>query len=214
MITCSFQASAQTESIYSDIVWDTDRTHSGDIVILEGGSLTIESSVVTMSQGSRIVVEEGGSLIIDGSRITTSGPMYDIVGFGYGPGEHESAFLVPASDYSESFTLIVKPVDEGSFFGMEFMTENGQSTYGNETMAELTFEAEASDTWVTVTGIPSASMGISELHINLESGGDENSIRIPSYDLQTRNMRPYGNPSYEVESNGAVEIISSDIDRG
>ena len=214
MITCSFQASAQTESIYSDIVWDTDRTHSGDIVILEGGSLTIESSVVTMSQGSRIVVEEGGSLVIDGSRITTSGPMYDIVGFGYGPGEHESAFLVPASDYSESFTLIVKPVDEGSFFGMEFMTENGQSTYGNETMAELTFEAEASDTWVTVTGIPSASMGISELHINLESGGDENSIRIPSYDLQTRNMRPYGNPSYEVESNGAVEIISSDIDRG
>ena len=79
---------------------------------MEGGSLTIESSVVTMSQGSRIVVEEGGSLVIDGSRITTSGPMYDIVGFGYGPGEHESAFLVPASDYSESFTLIVKPVDE------------------------------------------------------------------------------------------------------
>ena len=37
LITCSFQASAQSESIYSDIVWDTDRTHSGEIVIAEGG---------------------------------------------------------------------------------------------------------------------------------------------------------------------------------
>ena len=36
LITCSFQASAQSESIYSDIVWDTDRTHSGEIVIAEG----------------------------------------------------------------------------------------------------------------------------------------------------------------------------------
>ena len=141
LITCSFQASAQSETIYSNIIWDTDRTHSGDIVIADGGSLTIENSVVTMAEGSRIVVEEGGALIIDGSTITTSGPLYDIVGFGYGPGEDGSAFLIPASDYSESFTAVIEAVDEGSFFGMEFITENGQSAYGNETAAELTFDA-------------------------------------------------------------------------
>ena len=214
LITCSFQASAQSETIYSDIIWDTDRTHSGDIVIADGGSLTIENSVVTMAEGSRIIVEEGGALIIDGSTITTSGPLYDIVGFGYGPGEDGSAFLIPASDYSESFTAVIEAVDEGSFFGMEFITENGQSAYGNETAAELTFDAVDGDTWVTLIGIPSASMGISGVTINLDSNGDGGFIQIPSYDLQTRNMRPYGNPSYEVESNGAVEITSSNIDRG
>lgn len=214
LITCSFQASAQSESIYSDIVWDTDRTHSGEIVIAEGGSLTIENSAVTMAEGSRIVVDEGGTLIIDGSTITASGSPYDIVGFGYGVGEDGSAFLIPASDYSESFTAVINAVDEGSFFGMEFIAENGQSAYGNETAAELTFDAGDGDTWVTVTGIPSASMGISGVVINLDSGADDDLIHIPSYDLQTRNMRPYGNPSYEVESNGAVQIISSDIDRG
>ncbi len=214
LVTCSFQVSAQSESIYSDIVWDTDRTHSGEIVVAEGGSLTIENSVVTMAEGSRIVVDEGGELIIDGSTITTSGPLYDIVGFGYGVGEDGSAFLIPASDYSESFTAVISAVDEGSFFGMEFIAENGQSAYGNETAAELTFDAEGSDTWVTVTGIPSASMGISGVTINLDSGGVGDLIHIPSYDLQTRNMRPYGDPSYEIESNGAVQITSSDIDRG
>ena len=151
LVTCSFQVSAQSESIYSDIVWDTDRTHSGEIVVAEGGSLTIENSVVTMAEGSRIVVDEGGELIIDGSMITTSGPLYDIVGFGYGVGEDGSAFLIPASDYSESFTAVISAVDEGSFFGMEFIAENGQSAYGNETAAELTFDAGDSDTWVTVT---------------------------------------------------------------
>ena len=153
-------------------------------------------------------------MIIDGSTITTSGPLYDIVGFGYGPGEDGSAFLIPASDYSESFTAVIEAVDEGSFFGMEFITENGQSAYGNETAAELNFNAGDSDTWVTITGIPSVSMGISGVTINLNSDGDGDFIQIPSYDLQTRNMRPYGNPSYEIESNGAVEITSSNIDRG
>ena len=214
LMTCSIQASAQSESIHSDIVWDTDRTHSGEIIIAGGGSLTIENSEITMAEGSRIVVEEGGALIVDGSTITTSGPLYDIVGFGYGVGADGSALLIPASDYSESFTAVINAVDEGSFFGMEFIMENGQSAYGNETAAELTFDAEDGDTWVTVTGIPSASMGISGVVITLDSGGDDDLIHIPSYDLQTRNMRPYGNPSYEIESNGAVRITSSDIERG
>ena len=214
LITCSFQASAQSESVYSDIVWDTDRTHFGEIVITNGGSLTIENSVITMAEGSRIIVEEGGSLMIDESTITTSGPLYDIVGFGYGAGLDGSAFLIPASDFSESFTAVIHAVGEGSFFGMEFIAENGQSVYGNETSAELKFDSDDGDTWVTVMGIPSSSMGISGIEIIPDSGGEDGLIQIPSYDLQTRNMRPYGNPSYEVESNGVVHITSSDIDRG
>ena len=69
-----------------------------------------------MAEGSRIVVDEGGTLIIDGSTITASGSPYDIVGFGYGVGEDGSAFLIPASNYSESFTAVINAVDEGSFW--------------------------------------------------------------------------------------------------
>ena len=57
LIVLSMNVVAQTEEINSDIVWDTDRSHSGTIIVSSGHSLKIENSIVNMGEGSGIVVE-------------------------------------------------------------------------------------------------------------------------------------------------------------
>ena len=91
MMALSINVNGQENQISSDIIWDTDRSHSGSIIVSSGYSLTIENSVISMEAGSRIVVEEGASLMISESEITTPEPPKGIVGFGHGIGNSASS---------------------------------------------------------------------------------------------------------------------------
>ena len=71
----------------------------------------------------------------------------------------------------------------------------------------LEFDSDASDTWITVLGFPTGSVGIAEL---LEFD-DSNTIQIPGIELETRNMRPFGTAGYEIVSSGSVHISGSTI---
>ena len=160
VMALSMNVNGQENQISSDIIWDTDRSHSGTITVSKGFSLTIENSVVNMEAGSRIVVEEGATLIISESEITTSNPPQGIVGFGHGIGSSASSFMIPASDYDEDFRAFISPSEGGSFFGFEFVVNDDESIYGNESEFMMEFDSDASDTWITVLGFPTSSVGI------------------------------------------------------
>ena len=61
----------------------------------------------------------------------------------------------------------------------------------------LEFDSDASDTWITVLGFPTSSVGIAGLELEFD---DSNTVQIPGIDLETRNMRPYGTAGYEILS--------------
>lgn len=206
MMALSINVNGQENQISSDIIWDTDRSHSGTIIVSSGYSLTIENSVVSMEVGSRIVVEEGASLMISESEITTPEPPKGIVGFGHGIGNSASSFMIPASDYDEDFRAFISPSEGGSFFGFEFVVNDDESIYGNESELMLEFDSDASDTWITVLGFPTSSVGIAGLELEFD---DSNTIQIPGIELETRNMRPYGAAAYEIVSSGSVHISGS-----
>ena len=208
IMALSMNVNGQENQISSDIIWDTDRSHSGTITVSKGFSLTVENSVVNMEAGSRIVVEEGATLIISESEITTSNPPQGIVGFGHGIGSSASSFMIPASDYDGSFRASISPFEGGSFFGFEFIVNDDESIYGNESELVLEFDSDASDTWITVLGFPTSSVGIAGLELEFD---DSNTIQIPGIDLETRNMRPYGTAGYEILSSGSVHISGSTI---
>ena len=206
MMALSMNVNGQQNQISSDIIWDTDRSHSGTITVSNGFSLTIENSVVSMEAGSRIVVEEGATLMISDSEITTPEPPKGIVGFGHGIGSSASSFMIPASDYDEDFRAIISPFQGGSFFGFEFVVNDGESIYGNESELVLEFDSEANDAWITVLGHPTSSMGIAGLELEFD---DSSTVQIPGIELETRNMRPYGTAGYEIVSSGSVHISRS-----
>ena len=208
MMALSINVNGQENQISSDIIWDTDRSHSGTITVSSGYSLTIENSVVSMEAGSRIVVEEGASLMISESEITTPEPPKGIVGFGHGIGNSASSFMIPASDYDEDFRAFISPSEGGSFFGFEFVVNDDKSIYGNESELMLEFDSDASDTWITVLGFPTSSVGIAGLELEFD---DSNTIQIPGIELETRNMRPYGAAAYEIVSSGSVHISGSSV---
>ena len=208
IMALSMNVNGQENQISSDIIWDTDRSHSGTITVSKGFSLTVENSVVNMEAGSRIVVEEGATLIISESEITTSNPPQGIVGFGHGIGSSASSFMIPASDYDGNFRASISPFEGGSFFGFEFIINDDESIYGNESELVLEFDSDASDTWITVLGFPTSSVGIAGLELEFD---DSNTIQIPGIDLETRNMRPYGTAGYEILSSGSVHISGSTI---
>ena len=208
IMALSMNVNGQENQISSDIIWDTDRTHSGTITVSKGFSLTVENSVVNMEAGSRIVVEEGATLIISESEITTSNPPQGIVGFGHGIGSSASSFMIPASDYDEDFRASISPFEGGSFFGFEFIVNDDESIYGNESELVLEFDSDASDTWITVLGFPTGSVGIAGLELEFD---DSNTIQIPGIELETRNMRPFGTAGYEILSSGSVHISGSTI---
>ena len=208
VMALSMNVNGQENQISSDIIWDTDRSHSGTITVSKGFSLTVENSVVNMEAGSRIVVEEGATLIISESEITTSNPPQGIVGFGHGIGSSASSFMIPASDYDGNFRASISPFEGGSFFGFEFIVNDDESIYGNESELVLEFDSDASDTWITVLGFPTSSVGIAGLELEFD---DSNTIQIPGIDLETRNMRPYGTAGYEILSSGSVHISGSTI---
>ena len=208
MMALSINVNGQENQISSDIIWDTDRSHSGTITVSSGYSLTIENSVVSMEAGSRIVVEEGASLMISESEITTPEPPKGIVGFGHGIGNSASSFMIPASDYDEDFRAFISPSEGGSFFGFEFVVNDDESIYGNESELMLEFDSDASDTWITVLGFPTSSVGIAGLELEFD---DSNTIQIPGIELETRNMRPYGAAAYEIVSSGSVHISGSSV---
>ena len=208
MMALSINVNGQENQISSDIIWDTDRSHSGTIIVSSGFSLTIENSVVSMEAGSRIVVEEGASLMISESEITTPEPPKGIVGFGHGIGNSASSFMIPASDYDEDFRAFISPSEGGSFFGFEFVVNDDESIYGNESELMLEFDSDASDTWITVLGFPTSSVGIAGLELEFD---DSNTIQIPGIELETRNMRPFGTAAYEIVSSGSVHISGSTV---
>ena len=208
IMALSMNVNGQENQISSDIIWDTDRSHSGTITVSKGFSLTVENSVINMEAGSRIIVEEGATLIISESEITTSEPPQGIVGFGHGIGSSASSFMIPASDYDGDFRASISPFEGGSFFGFEFIVNDDESIYGNESELVLEFDSDASDTWITVLGFPTSSVGIAGLELEFD---DSNTIQIPGIDLETRNMRPYGTAGYEILSNGYVHISGSTI---
>ena len=208
MMALSINVNGQENQISSDIIWDTDRSHSGTIIVSSGFSLTIENSVVSMEAGSRIVVEEGASLMISESEITTPEPPKGIVGFGHGIGNSASSFMIPASDYDEDFRAFISPSEGGSFFGFEFVVNDDESIYGNESELMLEFDSDASDTWITVLGFPTSSVGIAGLELEFD---DSNTIQIPGIELETRNMRPFGTAAYEIVSSGSVLISGSTV---
>ena len=53
--------------IDSAVEWADDQTVSDNLRIVNGGSLTISSAVISMEDDTKIIVEEGGELNINSS---------------------------------------------------------------------------------------------------------------------------------------------------
>ena len=52
------------------ILWDTDDQVSSDVIIKNGGALTIEDCQIEMLFGRKIIVQQGGRLVVDNATLT------------------------------------------------------------------------------------------------------------------------------------------------
>jgi len=68
--------------IESNMSWEQDMSLSQNVRIINGGSLTISNSEVTLAKGVDIFVEEGSALNVENSEMIAAEPPTGLKGFG------------------------------------------------------------------------------------------------------------------------------------
>ena len=204
----SINASAEGDDIVieSDMTWSDDMSLSQNVRVLNGGSLSLVDSHLTVSSNVQIFVDSSSSLRLVDSDITSDSPPGGLAGFGYCDEANMSA--VRATTASEqNVRMYIRPIQG-------FSLDGATAHFGNETK-ELSGEEDfiplgsgPVDVWVGLTGPLCHPVSLSE--ISIERVGQERIWRSAA-DFQHRNMMVYGDTGFTIEINGHMESIGSSI---
>jgi len=204
----STNASAEGDDIIieSDMTWSEDMSLTQNVRVLNGGSLSLVDSDLTVSNNVQIFVDSSSSLRLVDSDISSDSPPGGLAGFGYCDESNMSA--VRATTASEqNVRMYIRPIQG-------FSLDGATAHFGNETK-ELSGEEDfvplgsgPVDVWVGLTGPLCHPVSLSE--ISVERVGQERIWRSAA-DFQHRNMMVYGDTGFIMEINGHMESIGSTI---
>ncbi len=204
----STNASAEGDDIIieSDMTWSDEMSLTQNVRVLNGGSLSLVDSDLTVSNNVQIFVDSSSSLRLVDSDISSDSPPGGLAGFGYCDVSNMSA--VRATTASEqNVRMYIRPIQG-------FSLDGATAHFGNETK-ELSGEEDfvplgsgPVDVWVGLTGPLCHPVSISE--ISVERVGQERIWRSAA-DFQHRNMMVYGETGFTIEINGHMESIGSTI---
>ncbi len=194
--------------IDSAVEWADDQTVSDNLRIVNGGSLTISSAVISMEDDTKIIVEEGGELNINSSEVNALNPPTELRGYGYWDEENRSAILIPGSDYDGDFSVTFHAPDGESFYGG--LAYIGGSEQIDINGSEFTIELNESvdDIWVGLIGIGNKQVCVSSITITPDMG---NEITYDAIDMPFRNMMAKGDAGFSISISGNIDIQDSTI---
>jgi len=128
--------------IESNMSWEQDMSLSQNVRIINGGSLTISNSEITLAKGVDIFVEEGSALSIENSEMIAVEPPTGLKGFGptYTEENNRSKIMISADGYPNGFNVILKSIDQYSLNGVTaYYNEQTENLSGSE--YSLAFES-------------------------------------------------------------------------
>ncbi|MDG1533302.1 MAG: hypothetical protein P8Q35_02505 [Candidatus Thalassarchaeaceae archaeon] len=194
--------------IDSAVEWVDDQTFSDNLRIVNGGSLTISSAVISMEDDAKIIVEEGGELNIDSSEVNALNPPTELRGYGYSDEENRSAILIPGSDYDSDFSVTFHAPEGESFYGgLAYIGVNEQVDIdGSEFTIE--FNDSTNDIWIGLIGIGNKQVCVSSITIAPDLGTE---ITYDAVEMQFRNMMAKGDAGFSISISGNLDIQDSTI---
>ena len=192
--------------IESDMTWSNDMSLSQNVRVLNGGSLNILDSQMTISSNVQIFVDSSSSLRLVGSDIYADSPPTGLAGFGYCDETNMSAVRAATASV-QNVRMYIRPIQG-------FSLDGTTAHFGNETK-ELSGEEDfiplgsgPVDVWVGLTGPLCHPVSLSE--ISIERIGEDRTWRSAA-DFQHRNMMVYGDSGFNIEVEGYMESIGSSI---
>ncbi|MEC7700851.1 MAG: hypothetical protein VX652_03535 [Candidatus Thermoplasmatota archaeon] len=193
--------------IESNMSWEQDMSLSQNVRIINGGSLTISNSEVTLAKGVDIFVEEGSALNVENSEMIAAEPPTGLKGFGptYTEENNRSKIMISADGYPNGFSVKLKSIDQYSLYGVTaYFNNQTENLSGSE--YSLAFESGTGDVWIGLVGW---SVAIGGVDITPLEGGD--SVSHLAADLPHRNMMAHGDPGFTISVDGTMEVIGSSI---
>ena len=149
--------------IESDMTWSDDMSLSQNVRVLNGGSLSLVDSHLTISSNVQIFVDSSSSLRLVDSDISSDSPPSELAGFGYCDETNMSAVRATTSS-EQNVRMYIRPIQG-------FSLDGATAHFGNETK-ELSGEEDfvplgsgPVDVWVGLTGPLCHPVSLSEISI-------------------------------------------------
>ena len=206
MISINVTAEGDDIIIESDMTWNDEMSLSQNVRVLNGGSLNLVDSQLTISNNVQIFVDSSSSLRIVDSDISSDSPPSGLAGFGYCDETNMSAIRATSSSV-QNVRMYIRPIQG-------FSLDGATAHFGDETK-ELSGEEDfvslgngPVDIWVGLTGPLCHPVSLSEISIE-KSGQDR--IWRDAADFQNRNMMAYGETGFTIEVEGHMESSDSSI---
>jgi len=214
----SFTASVSAEGgdivVESEMTWQQDMELSQNVIVQNGGSLTISESQIRIDKGVTIHVEPDSSLILDNALLIAEEPPGGLVGFGYCDEGNRSEIFVPGVQQGKTFDVTMRAIEPGSFDGVTayyttFDTVTNETQYNVENMSgeEYTFSIDEGNEglWFQLVGPLCYPASISSLSVGLGTGNDSQWIEYNAADLIHRNMMVHGEAGFTLSIEGSME---------
>ena len=214
----SFMASVSAEGddivVESEMTWQQDMELSQNVIVQNGGSLTISESQIRIDKGVTIHVEPDSSLILDNALLIAEEPPGGLVGFGYCDEGNRSEIFVPGVQQGKTFDVTMRAIEPGSFDGVTayyttFDTVTNETQYNVEKMSgeEYTFSIDEGNEglWFQLVGPLCYPASISSLSVGLGTGNDSQWTEYNAADLIHRNMMVHGEAGFTLSIEGSME---------
>ena len=214
----SFMASVSAEGddivVESEMTWQQDMELSQNVIVQNGGSLTISESQIRIDKGVTIHVEPDSSLILDNALLIAEEPPGGLVGFGYCDEGNRSEIFVPGVQQGKTFDVTMRAIEPGSFDGVTayyttFDTVTNETQYNVEKMSgeEYTFSIDEGNEglWFQLVGPLCYPASISSLSVGFGTGNDSQWTEYNAADLIHRNMMVHGEAGFTLSIEGSME---------
>ncbi len=216
----SFMASVSAEGgdivVESEMTWQQDMELSKNVIVQNGGSLTISESQIRIDKGVTIHVEPDSSLILDNALLIAEEPPGGLVGFGYCDEGNRSEIFVPGVQQGKTFDVTMRAIEPGSFDGVTayyttFDSLRNETVYNEESMngEEYTFSIGEGNEgiWFQLVGPLCYPASISSVSVG--TGVDAVWTDYNAADLRHRNMMVFGDAGFTFSIEGSMESADS-----
>ena len=215
-LTASVSAEGDSIIVESDMTWQQDMALSQNLIVQNGGSLTISGSQIVVEKGVNIHVESGSSLKLDNANLLAEEPPSGLVGFGYCDEGNRSEVFVPWDITVNMVEVTMRAIVPGSFDGVTayyttFDPIRNETVYNEESMngEEYTFSIDEGNEgiWFQLVGPLCYPASISS--VSVSTGVDAGWTDFNAADLRHRNMMVFGDAGFTFSIEGSMESADS-----
>ena len=208
VVVCASNAVAEGDDIIieSNMMWSEEMTLTENVRVVNGGSLTISGSEVSIDAGINIYVDSESSISLENSKLVSVQPPSGLAGFGYCDIDNRSSVLA-SSTSNQNVRMYLRPIQGFTLDGViAHFGNQTKNLSGDEDFIPL--GNGPIDAWVGLTGPLCHPTSLSE--ISIERAGQERVWRDAA-DFTHRNMMVIGTPGFMIENDGSINSTSSFI---